>query len=106
MNKDQCGGKPQHNNIEKLDIRSRERKAARRQGGRIKREVIHRYPLGSNLEGLAMLMFKSFDGMAPWKTRNEKISQGRKFTRRIQVDIYYRLEPRAYRAKIGHDCQL
>ena len=70
------------------EISSRERKAARRQVVRIKREEIHGDLLWSTLELLSSLIFESFDGMAPWNPRYEKIVQGRKFARKIEEDMY------------------
>ena len=55
---------------------------------RIKRGEIHGHPLGSIPEGLARILFKRFYGIAPWKPRNEKIVQGRKFARRLEADRY------------------
>ena len=59
----------------------------RRQVGRIKREEIHRYPLGSKREGVARLTFESFDWMASWMPRNWYIVQRRKVLSRIQADM-------------------
>ena len=74
--------------------------------GRIKREEIHGDPLGSKPEGVERLLFERFDGMAPWKPRNEKIVQGRKFARKIEADMYSESETRAIWGKNGYDCQL
>ena len=48
------------------EIRSRERKAARIQVGRIKREEIHGDPMGYKTEVVARLLFEWFYGMSPW----------------------------------------
>ena len=43
--------------------------------------------MGYKPEGAAMLLFDSFGGMVPWKPINEKIVQGRIFSRKIEVDM-------------------
>ena len=55
---------------------------------RINREEIHGNTLGYKPEGVSRLLFQSFDGMAPWKSRNEKIFQGNKLARRVETDMY------------------
>ena len=60
-----------------------------------------RRPLGYKPEGLERLIFEIFDGMAPWKPRNEKVTQGRKFEMKIEADMYYGSETRANWEKLG-----
>ena len=88
------------------EIKSRENRAERRKVGRIKREEIHGDTLVSKPEGVESILFKSFDGIEPWKPINEKIVQGNKFARRLEADMNCGSEPRAKWAKIGHNRQL
>ena len=51
-------------------------------------------------------MFENWDGCAPWKPRNEKIIQARRFVRRISADAYLGAETRANWARIPHNGSL
>ena len=51
--------------------------------------------MGSKPEGVVRIIFERFYWMSPWKTRNEKIVQERKFSRRIEANIYCGSELRA-----------
>ena len=43
--------------------------------------------MGSKPEVVARLLFEIFYVLSPWKPRNEKIFQGRKFVKRVEADI-------------------
>ena len=73
---------------------------------KVNRGEIHGELLVSKPEGVARLLCESFDGMNPWKSRNEIIVQGRKFARKKEADMYCRSETRANWTKIGYDYQL
>ena len=88
------------------DLKRKKPKLRRTHAGRIRKEDIHGDPLGTKPEGVARLLFENFDGIAPWKPRNEKIVWGRKVARHLEADVYGGAELRANWFKVGHDCKL
>ena len=64
---------------------------------------IHGDKLGTKRDGVARIVFENWDGCAPWKPRNDKILQARRFVRKIGADAYLGAETRANWDKIHHD---
>ena len=62
--------------------------------------------LNDKRDGYTRIAFENWNGLAPWKIRNDKIILARKFMRQIKADAYAGAESRAQWDFLKHKCQL
>ena len=67
---------------------------------------LHGDPLGTKPDGVVRFVFENWDGCAPWKRRNDKILQARRFVRRVSADAYLGAETRANWKALPYDSLL
>ena len=79
-----------------------ERADARQHAASIRRTKIHGDKLGSKPDGVVRIVFENWDGCAPWKARNKKLIEARRFVRRISADAYLGAETRANWKQLPH----
>ena len=72
----------------------------------INNSLTHGDKLNDKRDGYTRIAFENWNGLAPWKIRNDKIILARKFIRQIKADAYAGAESRAQWDLLKHKCQL
>jgi len=78
----------------------------RRIGIKLIKAKVHGDPLGEKQDHHVRLVFESFNGLAPWYVRNDKIVLARRFLHRIKADGYLGTECRAQWDILRHSNKL